>query len=57
MTGAELRKRSEATARVLVGGLGMGFTLRAALDAIAPGGRIKGCEVIPQVVEWNRGLI
>ena len=51
------RKLGKQAARVLVGGLGMGFTLRAALDAIAPGGRIEVCEIIPQVVEWNRGLI
>jgi len=45
--------------RVLVGGLGMGFTLRATLDALAdrPGASIEVAEVFPAVVEWNRGVL
>jgi spermidine synthase len=43
-----------ANARVLVGGLGMGFTLRAALDALAPTARVDVVELVPAVVEWNR---
>lgn len=39
---------------VLVGGLGMGFTLRAALDAVSQSGRVVVSELIPEVVEWNR---
>lgn len=38
------------------GDLGMGFTPRATLDAIAPGSRVEICEIIPQVVEWNRSF-
>ena len=41
------------SARVLVGGLGMGFTLRAALDAVGPSGRVEVAELVPAVVEWN----
>ena len=41
--------------RVLVGGLGMGFTLRAALDILPPGARVVLVELVPAVVEWNRG--
>jgi len=43
--------------RVLVGGLGMGFTVRAALDALAarPQSAVEVAEVFPAVVEWNRG--
>jgi spermidine synthase len=41
--------------RVLVGGLGMGYTLRATLDALPPGGRAVVAELVPAVVEWNRG--
>jgi len=41
--------------RVLIGGLGMGFTARAALDALPPGAHLEIAELIPQVVEWNRG--
>ncbi len=41
--------------RVLIGGLGMGFTLRAAL-AIAPAdARIEVSELVPEVVAWARG--
>jgi spermidine synthase len=42
-------------ARILVGGLGMGFTLRAALDLLPPDGRVVVAELVPAVVEWNRG--
>jgi spermidine synthase len=41
-------------ARVLIGGLGMGFTARAALDALAPDARITIVELVPEVVAWNR---
>jgi spermidine synthase len=41
--------------RVLVGGLGMGFTLRAALDCFPKGATIVVAELFAEVVEWNRG--
>ena len=41
--------------RVLIGGLGMGFTLRAALDVLAADARVTVGELVPEVVEWNRG--
>jgi len=44
-------------ARVLVGGLGMGFTLRAALGALADDAEVDVAELVPAVVEWNRGPI
>lgn len=40
---------------VLVGGLGMGFTLRAALDHLPPAARVLVAELVPAVVEWNHG--
>ena len=40
---------------VLVGGLGMGFTLRATLDLLPPNARVVLAELVPAVVEWNRG--
>ena len=40
---------------VLIGGLGMGFTLRATLDLLPPDARIVVAELVPAVVEWNRG--
>ncbi len=39
---------------VLVGGLGMGFTLRAALDDLAPDATVTVAELVPDVVAWNR---
>jgi len=42
-------------ARVLVGGLGMGYTLRAVLDQLAANGSVIVGELIPEVVDWNRG--
>ena len=41
--------------RVLVGGLGMGFTLAAALRGVAADARVELAELVPAVVEWNRG--
>lgn len=41
-------------AQVLVGGLGMGFTLAAALRGLGAGGRVTVAELVPGVVEWNR---
>lgn len=40
---------------VLVGGLGMGYTLRAVLDILPPEGLVTVAELLPAVVEWNRG--
>ena len=40
---------------VLIGGLGMGFTLRAALAAFGAGARIEVAELVPAVVRWARG--
>jgi len=41
--------------RVLIGGLGMGYTLRAALHALSAQGQVIVAELIPAVVAWNRG--
>jgi spermidine synthase len=40
---------------VLVGGLGMGFTLRATLDFLPPDATVVVAELLHAVVEWNRG--
>jgi spermidine synthase len=40
---------------VLLGGLGLGFTLRAALDRLPQDARAILVEVVPAIVEWNRG--
>lgn len=41
--------------RVLVGGLGMGYTLAAALKRLGPESRVEVAELAPAVVVWNRG--
>ena len=43
--------------RVLIGGLGMGFTLRAALDALPSGAEVVVAELVPAVVAWNRTVL
>jgi spermidine synthase len=40
---------------VLIGGLGMGFTLRATLDLLPPHATVVVAELLPAVVAWNRG--
>jgi spermidine synthase len=49
------RIEGRAGARVLVGGLGLGFTLAAALAHLAASARVEVAELVPAVVEWNRG--
>jgi spermidine synthase len=49
------RLKHPDSARVLIGGLGMGFTLAAALAAVGPRAEVTVAELIPEVVEWNRG--
>ena len=44
-----------ARPRVLIGGLGMGFTLRAALKALPAEAKIVVAELVPAVVRWARG--
>jgi spermidine synthase len=43
--------------RLLIGGLGMGFTLAAALRRIGAQGRVVVAELVPGVVAWNRGVL
>jgi len=40
--------------RVLIGGLGMGFTLRAALASLSPDAAVVVVELMPAVIAWNR---
>ena len=40
---------------MLIGGLGMGFTLRAALKALGQDASITVAELVPQVISWARG--
>ena len=47
--------KSKQHAQVLVGGLGMGYTLAAALNAVTETSQVTVAELIPEVVEWNKG--
>ena len=47
-------KRAPAP-RLLIGGYGMGFTLRAALAAGGPNLRITVAEIVPEIIDWARG--
>lgn len=49
------RIADHSAASVLIGGLGMGFTLAAALKALAADAEVTVAELVPEVVEWNRG--
>jgi spermidine synthase len=42
-------------AHVLIGGLGLGFTLRAALDRLGSRAHVEVAELAPAIVDWNRG--
>src|SRR3954465_1361466 len=55
LTCARLQDRPDA--RVLIGGLGMGFTLRAALDRLGPEARVVVAELVPVVAAWARGAL
>jgi predicted membrane-bound spermidine synthase len=51
-------RRIDRTApRILIGGLGMGYTLRAVLDAVGPGAQVVVCELLAEVVAWNKGVL
>lgn len=49
------RMPARADPTMLIGGLGMGFTLRAALGRLGAGAAVTVAELVPQVVDWGRG--
>jgi spermidine synthase len=49
------RLRSPKAASLLIGGYGMGFTLRAALATLGPDAKIAVAELVPGIIEWARG--
>ena len=49
------RLANNSTARLLIGGLGMGFTLAAALQQLGAQAQVLVAELVPAVVTWNRG--
>lgn len=51
------RIRQKPRPTVLIGGLGLGYTLRQALDILPAEARIVVAELMPQVVQWNRDFL
>ncbi|MEO5721835.1 MAG: spermine synthase [Chthoniobacterales bacterium] len=46
-----------AAPRVLIGGLGLGFSLKRTLEMMGKGGVVHVAELLPEVVQWNRELL
>lgn len=63
MSGSEIALATETIKRVkgrtapslLIGGYGMGFTLRAALEVLGPKAELVVAELVPEIIEWARG--
>ena len=51
------RLSDRPAAKFLIGGLGMGFTLRAALERLGPTAGVVVAELVPAVVAWARGAM
>lgn len=49
------RLKAGPAPRLLVGGYGMGFTLRAALSRLGPKAQIAVAELVPEIIDWARG--
>ncbi len=47
----------DVTPRILIGGLGLGFTLRSVIDAVGPEALIDVAELVPEVIEWNQTFL
>lgn len=52
---AHLKSRQEC--EVLIGGLGMGYTLRRALDMLSPHAKVLVAELMGELIEWNRDFL
>jgi spermidine synthase len=63
MSGSEVALATQTCARIaaierpslLIGGYGMGFTLRAALAELGPDAEITLAELVPEIIDWARG--
>ena len=49
--------RNLSKPRVLVGGLGLGYTLKRVLEIVGPGAVVHVSELLPEVVQWNRAFL
>lgn len=62
-SGSEIALATQSCARIagrkrphlLIGGYGMGFTLRAALDVLGPDADVTVAELVPEIIAWARG--
>jgi spermidine synthase len=50
-----LERLERPAPRLLIGGSGMGFTLRAALPRMGAGGSVTVAEIVPEILDWARG--
>ncbi|MDC0358139.1 MnmC family methyltransferase [Oligoflexia bacterium] len=55
--GQQAAQLASAPVRILIGGLGMGYTLRATLDLLPPEAEVVVAELLADVVRWNRDII
>ncbi|OYU37165.1 spermidine synthase [Novosphingobium sp. PASSN1] len=63
MSGSEVALATETIRRLkdrpaptlLIGGYGMGFTLRAALEVLGPKAELIVAELVPEIIQWARG--
>lgn len=55
--GCERHSAKEQKPKVLIGGLGLGFTLMSVLQATGPQSEVHVVELFPEIVEWNRTFI
>ncbi len=56
-TGCERHTGSRSTSRVLIGGLGLGFTLKSVLQHVSPKATVHVAELFPEIVAWNRTFL
>jgi spermidine synthase len=49
------RLREGIAPHLLIGGYGMGFTLRAALARLGPNAKVTVAELVPEIIDWARG--
>ena len=50
-----VERLGDRAAHLLIGGYGMGYTLRASLDAMSAEGKITVVELVPEIVTWAKG--
>ncbi|HIF73099.1 MAG TPA: hypothetical protein EYQ61_11170 [Dehalococcoidia bacterium] len=48
-------KKLKPGAKLMIGGLGLGYTLRSALDLLPKDGKVVQVELVPEVIDWNKG--